>query len=539
MSDEAVGSGNESERALEPTVAPRRPHTGEDEAGDESAGSGADADAPRPEIRPEASDRGAQQPAEPRLGSFWTIASLIVLVPVLAFVFWPPMSTARLATVDDPERALALVVGRTMDLRDAVRRTGPGERRLYGAIGLDAPGDVEQAIAWYEELLQEEVSPSVAVYLAVLEAEAGRFGVLRQRVDVWTARQPPLPALAALLRTAYLEPSPPGDPALFVTLEQWVEAGWFRDRLQVALGSRIGDRRAIEDGRTRAAERGRRLLGRARVLVAVLLGVTATGVIALGAVVIIARRRPQRLVIGTASMPPPWRGRHGAAVILRGAALTAVLSMLLVFVSPLGVLDPNWDRFVAHVVETLLGLMIAVPVVLLARRHLLRPRGVGLADGLGLHVVHGGGGRLTIVAPAVVALMLAGDFAIGLVADRVGAPGHWAEWFDESFAFGGPDAIVATLLSAVVLAPLTEEIVFRGVLFATFRRRFGWPVSAGLSALAFAALHGYGVAGFASVWWSGFVWAWTYERTRSLWPTIAVHAAGNLWASSLVLTLLR
>lgn len=512
MSGEAVGPSNEPERGLEP---------------------GARAD-------PEASKRGAER-AEPRLGSFWTVASLVVLVPVLAFVFWPPVSTAaRLAFMDDPERALARVVGRTMDVRDAVRHARPAERRLYGAIGLDAPGDVEQAIAWYEELLQEELSPSVGIYLAVLEAEAERFEALRERADTWAAREPPFPGLAALIRAAYLDHrSPPGGPGLFATLEQWVEAGWFRDRLQVTLGSRLGDRRAVEDGQARAGERGRRLLGRARVLVAVLLGVAGSGAIALVAVVIIARRRPERLVIGTASIPPPWRGRHGAAVILRGAALTAVLSIVLAFVSPLGALDPRWDRFVAHLIVALLGVMIAVPLVLLARRHLLQPCDVGLADGLGLHVVRGGGARLAIVAPAVIAMMLGGDWIAGLVADRAGAPGHWADWFDESFAFGGPDAVVATLLGAVVLAPLTEEIVFRGVLFATLRRRFAWPVSAGLSALAFAALHGYGVAGFASVWWSGFVWAWTYERTRSLWPTIAAHAAGNLWASSLVLTLLR
>jgi len=47
------------------------------------------------------------------------------------------------------------------------------------------------------------------------------------------------------------------------------------------------------------------------------------------------------------------------------------------------------------------------------------------------------------------------------------------------------------------------------------------------------------VAGFGSVFASGVVWAIAYEKTRSLLPGMAAHAANNISAACAVLTLLR
>jgi membrane protease YdiL (CAAX protease family) len=90
----------------------------------------------------------------------------------------------------------------------------------------------------------------------------------------------------------------------------------------------------------------------------------------------------------------------------------------------------------------------------------------------------------------------------------------------------------------VVLAPILEEIAFRGLLFGTLRRRFGWLTAALLSAAVFAGAHGYGVFGFASVFWSGLLWAWMYEKTRSLLPGILAHSLNNLMVCATIMWLL-
>src|SRR5439155_1393804 len=54
-----------------------------------------------------------------------------------------------------------------------------------------------------------------------------------------------------------------------------------------------------------------------------------------------------------------------------------------------------------------------------------------------------------------------------------------------------------------------------------------------------AVAHGYGALGFAAVFWSGLLWAWSFERTGSLLPSMAAHAADNLMASLSVILVLR
>jgi hypothetical protein len=60
-------------------------------------------------------------------------------------------------------------------------------------------------------------------------------------------------------------------------------------------------------------------------------------------------------------------------------------------------------------------------------------------------------------------------------------------------------------------------------------------ISAGLFALA----HGYGLIGCVSVLWSGFLWAWIYEKTGSLIPGMIAHALNNLLVCLTVMALLR
>jgi membrane protease YdiL (CAAX protease family) len=47
------------------------------------------------------------------------------------------------------------------------------------------------------------------------------------------------------------------------------------------------------------------------------------------------------------------------------------------------------------------------------------------------------------------------------------------------------------------------------------------------------------VLGFISVFWSGMLWAWIYEKTGSLLPSMFAHAANNLLVCLSILYLLR
>ncbi len=97
---------------------------------------------------------------------------------------------------------------------------------------------------------------------------------------------------------------------------------------------------------------------------------------------------------------------------------------------------------------------------------------------------------------------------------------------------------VLLCLSAVVVAPVTEEIVFRGFVYATFRRWWGPLGSICASAVLFAALHGHAPA-FLQLFVVGFLFAYLYERTGSLVAPIAAHALVNLHSMLVILIVHR
>ncbi len=96
--------------------------------------------------------------------------------------------------------------------------------------------------------------------------------------------------------------------------------------------------------------------------------------------------------------------------------------------------------------------------------------------------------------------------------------------------------LVLTVLGAGVLAPMAEELYFRGLLHRWFWARF--PAQPWLRITLSAALFGLGhfdsVGVVASSFFLGALCAWVYERTRSLWLSIAVHAVNNSLAVLLV-----
>ncbi len=89
------------------------------------------------------------------------------------------------------------------------------------------------------------------------------------------------------------------------------------------------------------------------------------------------------------------------------------------------------------------------------------------------------------------------------------------------------------LLLAVVIAPIVEETLFRGIIFRSLRTYLGEWTAAALSAAFFSALH-LQAYGFFPRFILGLVLAHLYERNRSLFPSITFHALNNLIAMSLL-----
>ena len=88
------------------------------------------------------------------------------------------------------------------------------------------------------------------------------------------------------------------------------------------------------------------------------------------------------------------------------------------------------------------------------------------------------------------------------------------------------DSPIWFFIVGIVLAPLVEEMFFRGFVFQGFRQRYGWIGAMLLSSVIFAAAH-LDVASLIPTFILGCVLAYIYHRSNSLWPGFMLHFLVN------------
>lgn len=104
--------------------------------------------------------------------------------------------------------------------------------------------------------------------------------------------------------------------------------------------------------------------------------------------------------------------------------------------------------------------------------------------------------------------------------------------------FSELESPVWLFIVGVIIAPLVEEIFFRGFLFQGFRQRYGWIPALLLSSGIFAAAH-LDPASFIPTFALGAAMGYVYHRSNSLWPSVILHFLNNGFAMCLLLTLMQ
>jgi uncharacterized protein len=132
---------------------------------------------------------------------------------------------------------------------------------------------------------------------------------------------------------------------------------------------------------------------------------------------------------------------------------------------------------------------------------------------LGLALLVGGAGFF-----AAGALMALGSLLL---------PRGWLDVFDVARLFqGSPLQRLALALLAATLAPLCEEVAFRGWLLSALRTRLPTRAALALSGLLFGLMHLDPVR-FPALVALGAVFAWLTWRSGSIWPAILAHVTNN------------
>ncbi len=157
-----------------------------------------------------------------------------------------------------------------------------------------------------------------------------------------------------------------------------------------------------------------------------------------------------------------------------------------------------------------LGITIAAFFLALTKREQHGPRAFGILAGAGAWLA---------LFP-VVALTLVGWSRLLELAGR--------PWQEQQVLSVLRDSPVPFFLTAVVLAPFCEEVLFRGLIFPALKRKIGTGLAMGISAGLFALVHWH-IQTFPPLFLLGLGLAYLYQRTGTLAAPITLHAVFNGW----------
>jgi membrane protease YdiL (CAAX protease family) len=84
--------------------------------------------------------------------------------------------------------------------------------------------------------------------------------------------------------------------------------------------------------------------------------------------------------------------------------------------------------------------------------------------------------------------------------------------------------LIHALVLAPIVAPIVEELIYRGILYRTWEKRWGGVVATMLSSALFGLYHPHFFAAFTSA----IIFVCLVRRTGTLWASISVHSFSNL-----------
>lgn len=103
-------------------------------------------------------------------------------------------------------------------------------------------------------------------------------------------------------------------------------------------------------------------------------------------------------------------------------------------------------------------------------------------------------------------------------------PDSFLKMIDQMGANGG-----WSVLMLVILAPVMEEVLFRGILLEAVRSKYSSGRAIVVSALMFGVIH-FIPQQVVNAFVIGLILGFIYVRTDSLWPVIIIHALNNAMA---------
>lgn len=232
----------------------------------------------------------------------------------------------------------------------------------------------------------------------------------------------------------------------------------------------------------------------------------------------------------------PFLAVKARLVILIFFSISISLSLILGVLGALNLLPlQSNDPIVAPILYSLIFCSLCLAMMIVARRPPITLRYL-----LGRWPQDTHWGKLLFLVFGVFLFSL-GAFQVSYLALSLVAP-HWVEsTLQQSLILADDETAYPTLYAGVtifsilIVAPITEEFIFRGILLHRWGVRWGIRPAILLTSILFGALH----SNLLGLFIFGLVMALLYLNSRSLLVSIVAHSMNNAIASLVELFSLR
>jgi membrane protease YdiL (CAAX protease family) len=394
--------------------------------------------------------------------------------------------------------------------------------RLFQMGGATMEDEVTLAATDYLDVIHDgrDGVEALRARLVVLLAEGGQWEDAREH---WHQLRTRYPAYALTVATAYPKIAPeevqgPGNvdsgPMEDIDVLD-PRARWTIDQLELRWSQQTGDSQRAEAIEVRRRERAIARKESGVVLIDAVALATVLGLFVLCFLLWRPRSRNE------ASWEAPWSFQDGIVIITTGTVFFAMAYATSGCGMGYVPLLHGWFVVPAY-----------LPMVWLFRNLCLQPFERTFTETFRLRPSRVGWPRIVLWTLALYSLhQLLWALLVRLPLDF-----PWSEGWQEQVVSGSLPVTVSSVIGGVLLAPVFEETVYRGIVFGTLSPRTGGFNAAVISSWIFAATHGYSFAGFCSIFAIGLILAFGFARTGSLLVPMIVHGLinlgifGTLWA---------
>ena len=206
--------------------------------------------------------------------------------------------------------------------------------------------------------------------------------------------------------------------------------------------------------------------------------------------------------------------------------LTTVVSIIFIAIAinqgHLQVQDKNdLTRFIQEysLLMTFLAALIMTPVLILIKhRDMKMQRAIGAYGYKSEFFL-----KYLLIIPFSITFMYAANMFVSILEKLIPSIAH--SFDDTAQAIYGAN-IYIQILTAIILGPIVEELIFRGLMYIRLKRMFGVGVASVVTGIMFGLIHGNVSQGIYAFLFS-FAAIFVYEKFKNIAAPIIFHMAAN------------